>query len=328
MGQVKMHLFFSVLLVLGFPFIMTEVVDPFSKCSEFFFKGEPPTIKGILEKSASQNNRYKLVCQRYKNKYRFATLYDRTGRIPVFSAYTYTKRQEDFKRPKIPWMIEPQLEILTAEMRDPCVNQACTEDYWNKQDLNRGHLFPQLHAADKDTAISTFTLTNIVPQKISFNDGSWNLMEKKVKNVIDSHCRDEKDSNKILAYVLTGAVPSQNELLNEKVNIPSHMWTVFCCYNSKSKKWESQAHWAKNIDESKDEHKTISEQSLENVQEFLKGEYKGEYTLFQGDCSILLNVDGSQPPKEDSDDQQNDEEMSYWSYFKQLPAKFWDWLRG
>uniref|UniRef100_A0A672KQR0 Si:ch211-133n4.10 n=1 Tax=Sinocyclocheilus grahami TaxID=75366 RepID=A0A672KQR0_SINGR len=294
-----MHLFFSVLLVLGFPFIMTEV---------------PPLIKGILEKSVSRdNNRYKLVCQRYKNKYRFATLYDRTGKIPVFSAYTYTKRQEVFRRPNSPvWMIEPQ---------------ACIADYRNQQSLDRGHLFPHLHAADEDTGKSTFTLTNIVPQKNSFNTRSWNRMETGVKSIIDSHCRDETDSNKILAYVLTGAVPSETELLNEKVNIPSHMWTAFCCYNSKSKKLVSQAHWAENIDETNERRKTISERSLQDLQGFLNSKYK-EYTLFKGDCSILLKEDGSQPLETDSDDQQNDEEISYWSYFNELPAKVWAWVCG
>ncbi|XP_052388571.1 endonuclease domain-containing 1 protein-like [Carassius gibelio] len=212
-------------------------------------------------------------------------------------------------------------------MRDPCVNQACTENYWNKEYLNRGHLFPHSHTADEDTSKSTFTLTNIVPQKISFNGGSWNNMENKVKAIMDFYCRDEKDSNKVLAYVLTGAVPGQNKL-NEKVNIPSHMWTAFCCYNSVEKKWESQAHWAENVDESEENPKVISKQSLQALQEFLKKKYNKEYTLFKGDCSTLLKEDDSQLPKENSDDQQNDEEISYWSYITELPAKVLAWVCG
>ncbi|ROL41336.1 H-2 class I histocompatibility antigen, K-D alpha chain [Anabarilius grahami] len=104
----------SVLLVLGFPFIMTEVVESFSKCSNFFFEGEPPKIEGVLKDSTSQDNtRYKLICQKYKNYYRFATLYDTTMRIPIFSAYKYTGHYG--KTPRIQWMMEPQVMFLMVD---------------------------------------------------------------------------------------------------------------------------------------------------------------------------------------------------------------------
>ncbi len=113
--QLKMHLFFfSVLLVLGFPFIMSDVLYSFSTCSGNFFKEKPPMIKGILEDSDSQdNNRYKPICQRFKNIYRYATLYDTKNKIPVFSAYKYTGRG-DYKTPKRQWKTEPQVMFLTV----------------------------------------------------------------------------------------------------------------------------------------------------------------------------------------------------------------------
>ncbi|ROL45970.1 Endonuclease domain-containing 1 protein [Anabarilius grahami] len=285
----KMRLFVvSILLLFGFPFIVTKVVDSFGTCNEFFLKGQPPTIKDILENSVSKNNnQYKIICQKYKNAYKFANFYDITKKIPVFSAYKYTGSATGGPHLSS-WMIEPQLETLGDEMREPCVNQASPGDYWVQKGfihkLERGHLFPNAHAADKDTAESTFTMTNIVPQYETFNSGSWLKMEENVRAYMDSHCRDKDNAANTLAYVLTGAVPSRSALLNKRVNVPSHMWTAFCCYNSESKKWESQAHWAENKDESKEKDKTISKKTLEKLQEFLKKKYNKEYKLFINDC--------------------------------------------
>uniref|UniRef100_A0A8C2K6A4 Si:ch211-133n4.10 n=1 Tax=Cyprinus carpio TaxID=7962 RepID=A0A8C2K6A4_CYPCA len=304
--------FFSVLLVLGFPFIMTEVVDSFSSCSAFFFKEKPPVIKDILVESVSRdNNRYKLICHRY------ATLYDTKNKIPVFSAYKYTGKG-NFETPKRKWKTDQQVMFL----KEHCAYQACKEDYVNVQQLSHGHILPMSYAADVETAKSTCILTNIVPQKESFNTGSWCRMEQKVKKLMDSHCRDEKDRNKIMAYVLTGAVPSKTDVLNNKVNIPSHMWTAFCCYNSESNKWVSQTHWAENIDESNDKGKAISQKSLKNVQDFLKSNYK-ETILFNGECLDMLNADVSLPIEADRNDQQNDEEQSFLKFLLSLPAKAW-----
>ncbi|XP_043074158.1 endonuclease domain-containing 1 protein-like [Puntigrus tetrazona] len=277
-----MHLLVvSVLLVLGFSFVMTEIVDSFSTCSSFFLNGQPPVIPGILNNLVSQDsNRYKLICQKYQNVYRFATVYDTTNKIPVFSAYRYTGSYTG--RPHIPWMIEPELETTDGTMREPCVNQAFPGDYWTQTALNRGHLFPNGHAADKITAESTFTLTNTVPQYSSFNDGSWGQMEQRVKDTMETHCRDKDNADNILAYVLTGAVPSQANLLNKRVNIPSNMWTVFCCYNHGSTAWMSQAHWAENKDSNA--ANTINSKTMARFQEFMGNKYGPGSKLFDVDC--------------------------------------------
>lgn len=104
----------AVLLALSCPFGMSEVVKPFEKCSEFFSEEQPPVIPDILNPN-SDHARYKKICQKYSftsagSGYTFATLYDTESRIPVFSAYKYTKG-EHFTRPMIPWRIEPQVMI-------------------------------------------------------------------------------------------------------------------------------------------------------------------------------------------------------------------------
>ncbi|CAM4639052.1 unnamed protein product [Leuciscus chuanchicus] len=287
---------------------MTDVVESFKTCSQFFFKDKPPMIPGILENSVSMDqNRYRIICQKYIKDdkdlqiYRFATLYDTTNKIPIFSAYKYTGHAG--KRPKCPkWRTEPQLDDS---------EQAVDRDYLNNEmNVNRGHLFPCCHAADQDTVEATFTLTNAVPQYKNFNGGSWSHMELTVREIMN--CRDENIPGDILAYVLTGAVPNTKtppHILNNRVNIPSHMWTVFCCYNSKSKEWLSQAHWAENIDESKEEDKKIiSVKTLKELQDFLKSKYNKEISLFNGDCLDLLKADASPPLDTDGDDEPDVEE--------------------
>lgn len=168
-----------------------------------------------------------------------------------------------------------------GSMSEPGVYQAVDGDYWNQDKLNRGHLFPNGHAPDEITAESTYTLTNTVPQNINFNKGSWRSMEQKVRDFMQSNCHDEENPANILAYVLTGAVPSDNTLLNNRVNIPSHMWTAFCCYNPKTNEWVSQAHWAENKDERIPN--PIPEKTLQEIEEFLGKKFK-QSSLFSENC--------------------------------------------
>nr|XP_055075376.1 endonuclease domain-containing 1 protein-like [Misgurnus anguillicaudatus] len=267
----------SVLLLLICPSVISKVID-FSECSQFFYQGQPPVIPGILENSRSMDNPYKTICQKYEGEYRFATLYDTTNRIPVFSAYRFTGGK--FKA-NMEWMIEPQLELYpNDEMTVSYPSQATDEDYIDNNDnLSRGHLFPICHSGDEVTANSTFTLTNAVPQKISFNSGSWSGMEQKTKKLMDKYCRERNDKDKVLAHVLTGAVPGNNKL-NNRVNIPSHMWMIFCCYNSTSSSWSSKAYWGEN----EDVNVMINESSLEGLHEFLSTKWVNVTELFYNNC--------------------------------------------
>ncbi|KAG8138472.1 putative Endonuclease domain-containing 1 protein [Naja naja] len=85
-----------------------EVVDSFQDhCPQFFLRETPPVI-GVPPSPVR-------ICQRYQNVYRFATLYDKHNRIPVYSAYVYNPGKA--KRPRT-WMVEPQLvnSMFQSEM--------------------------------------------------------------------------------------------------------------------------------------------------------------------------------------------------------------------
>ncbi|KAI7789982.1 hypothetical protein IRJ41_024233 [Triplophysa rosa] len=256
----------SVLLLLVFPAVISEVVD-FSKCSEFFFEGKSPNITGMLVKSQSQNNQYKTICQKYKNAYRFATLYDTTNRIPVFSAYTVTVDKE-IKRPENTWMNEPQ----QARKQDYMIN--------NAHNYIPGALFPTSHTADKYTVLSTFTLTNSVPQNNRFKESIWNLVETEMKTNMDSYCHD--NNKKTLSYVLTGVIPGDQQL-NERVNIPSHVWTAFCCFYSSANVCVSKTYYTTN-----QRHNNVINIRLMNLgdlETFLNERLGGGINLFDGKCS-------------------------------------------
>lgn len=79
--------------------VLGEISENFSKCLNFFYNDTPPT--GINKPE------YKPICQRYRNKYHFASLYDSKRRIPLYSAYILSLA--DGPRPKNKWMYEPQV---------------------------------------------------------------------------------------------------------------------------------------------------------------------------------------------------------------------------
>ncbi|XP_042566647.1 uncharacterized protein LOC105910531 [Clupea harengus] len=207
-----------------------ELVKSFESCSQFFLNGVPPTL-------VPDQNKYRQICQKYKKEYRYATFYDINNRIPIYSAYEY--QGHNAKRPQgLPWMIEPQLET-SDEMRTFGENQAVNEDYTGS-DYTRGHVFPQCQSCDQDQAESTFTLTNIAPQKEADNKRWAKEVENPLKSKIEQECKWDKD-NKV--YVVTGVVPGKEFIQRRignvqvnRVNIPTHYWSAFACKRKKQNK--------------------------------------------------------------------------------------------
>ncbi|XP_027132355.1 endonuclease G, mitochondrial-like, partial [Larimichthys crocea] len=64
--------------------------------------------------------------------------------------------------------------------------QAVIADY-KDDNVDRGHLFPALHASTSIEKTSTYAWTNIVPQARTFNQGRWNTMEKCIGRVMDDY---------------------------------------------------------------------------------------------------------------------------------------------
>uniref|UniRef100_A0A3Q4M2U6 Uncharacterized protein n=1 Tax=Neolamprologus brichardi TaxID=32507 RepID=A0A3Q4M2U6_NEOBR len=256
MPLLKQLLLLAALLLLSVVPTETEVVTSVEDCNKFFLKSEtPPNIMKILEGGKIlDQNRYKWICQSYKDFKTFVTLYDTQNKIPVFSAAKFNGSTP--RRPNIPWMIEPQLENITdnSNMRrsNDTINynyQAGNKDYKTNQGFDRGHLFPSSYGFTDLEKKSTFTLTNIVPQKARFNQVSWNRMEECIKCVLNEYCFN--NNGNIEGFVVIGAQPSNNgpnNSLNNRINIPSVLWSAFCCYSHSQNKWLASAHWGNNTD--------------------------------------------------------------------------------
>lgn len=212
-----------VFIIALYPLSEGDVGD-FSPCLNVFYEYWPPSgIQGTP------------ICQRYNNVYRFATLYSRERRSPWFSAYLFTTRFS--KRPQEVWMYEPQLANSKAggcmepfpkppQQVDQNVveSQAVTSDYTNSS-YTRGHLNPSLHHSNSSDRKATFTLTNVVPQKMESNDGPWASLEILVNNTLSQYCQGQ-------AYVVTGIIPYQQDRWlkdEQRVAIPEYMWSAYCC---------------------------------------------------------------------------------------------------
>ncbi|KAJ3588219.1 hypothetical protein NHX12_011813 [Muraenolepis orangiensis] len=154
--------------------LMAAEVGSFSPCLRFFHRDTPPT--GIDGSGCTEP-----VCQRYHNQYRFASLYDRLHRTPLYSAYLLTPAAG--KRPETVWKYEPQLASSSANPEMLCFpindkidqnviqSQAVPLDYTNSG-YTRGHLNPSSHHQDMGDRNATFTLTNIVPQREGLQHGA------------------------------------------------------------------------------------------------------------------------------------------------------------
>uniref|UniRef100_A0A8D0CMF8 Endonuclease domain-containing 1 protein-like n=1 Tax=Sander lucioperca TaxID=283035 RepID=A0A8D0CMF8_SANLU len=250
----------ALLLLLTIVPTVTEVVRSMSNCPGFLLDETPPNVPGILERgNILDQNRYKPICQTFNNRKSFVTLYDTTNRIPVFSAYKYGEEQGS--RPRAIWKIEPQVNLSFLLLQLENINddqnmrpsdknriyknQAGNADYTN-QEFDRGHLFPSSYALYENDKKSTFTLTNIVPQVGTFNKGSWAHMESCIKCVLDEYCFNSNGVKE--GFLVTGAQPGQSKM-NKNVNIPSMLWSAFCCYNQREMRWLASAHWGENIHE-------------------------------------------------------------------------------
>ncbi|XP_072907913.1 endonuclease domain-containing 1 protein-like [Hemitrygon akajei] len=201
-----------------------KVVRDFQECNWFFRDKVPP--QGFGNDSASNLLR---ICQKYKNNYHFATLYQTDHRIPMYSAYRYpcSMGQDEAYRPAA-WFVEPQIDNpnLPDEMANNIKSlgklQALNSDY-KGEDYERGHVYP-FNLNNKTSGTSTCTLTNAVPMTPKANK----IWYHKVEAVVTKLAGACHKSGRVM-YLVTGPANITEEKLKERVSVPRFAWTALCC---------------------------------------------------------------------------------------------------
>ncbi|TNN77688.1 Endonuclease domain-containing 1 protein [Liparis tanakae] len=270
--------------------VLGEIGNDFSKCLDFFYKKTPP--KGITAAG------YQPICQRFKNRYHFASLYRREHRSPLYSAYILSPANG--KRPASIWMFEPQLAFSRGEAemqpfkrlvdQNVIESQAVLKDYRNSI-FTRGHLNPSMHQKTNEDREATFTLTNIVPQMKGSNCGPWSDLEMEVLRNFTAFCKG-------LMHVITGVLPYESEprWMNKRVSVPEYMWSAYCCPSYRSNLpmsvpfFPTYAAVGRNDPNSGDEivpftnGYDVRRMSLEALEGILNQRLAMRITLFHGQC--------------------------------------------
>ncbi|XP_029311198.1 endonuclease domain-containing 1 protein-like [Cottoperca gobio] len=231
-GSVTMHMFgtcvLSFSLLMAIPLVSATVSNSFKDCSHFFYMQTPPAgMKGV---------NLRRVCQRYADKLRYATLYDSSRRLPLYSAYTF-KKSDGKRRMDTPWMYEPQLvsddeggnmrALPLTEDAPPLIedSQAVLEDYTDAVEYKRGPLNPDLHQSEPDDKSSTYTLTNVVPLITNFLDASWKPYLDIIRRRLNNFCNGK--SFMVTGVTVSGATLQRDN--RDRLAIPKHLWLAYCC---------------------------------------------------------------------------------------------------
>ena len=102
--KIALNQVFLILLLNAFS-ARCEVDQGFGNCMQYFYKRTPPSLTRSFAEPP------KSICQRYKNAYRYATLYSTSLGIPLYSAYTLPDPCSGSPEPqrRSAWFVEPQV---------------------------------------------------------------------------------------------------------------------------------------------------------------------------------------------------------------------------
>uniref|UniRef100_A0A8C5MPS3 Uncharacterized protein n=1 Tax=Leptobrachium leishanense TaxID=445787 RepID=A0A8C5MPS3_9ANUR len=260
----------------------------FANCQNSFYASNPPNGFQNLPSQASIVN----LCLMYPNNPSpfYAALYHKMYHYPLYSAYISSGTGQ---RANKTFLLEPQLvsprlspymmtqtDLATAIRADPIIagdpntlikaSQAVNSDY-NGTHYDKGHLNPDAQHPPGPAKYATYTLANIVPMNLTLNRGQWRLYEDSIRNLT---------LNCTTMYVITGAVNGPTWISNNRVNVPSHIWSAYCCVGPNNKPISTQGVWASNNAD------IVNRVTIPNLQSWLNGQLRvTNINLFHNNCT-------------------------------------------
>ncbi|KAM4697189.1 endonuclease domain-containing 1 protein-like [Rhinophrynus dorsalis] len=270
---------------------LAKVSPNFSDCRGQFYASTPPQGFESLSSLVTP------VCQMYENYNNpfFASLYHKGNRTPLYSAYILDTRPGDTTGDDLTFRLEPQLvdtrlpkEMMLQPATETSIRnlglsgvagdlirnvQAVNSDYTGSN-YHKGHLNPNADHPAGPGQQATYTLTNVAPMYGSLNSGAWRNNEAKVRSIAASCSK---------MYVVTGVVPGNNWIsVNgvKRINIPSHVWSAFCCLDNNSRPVRAEGSLAPN-----NANTVQAGLSISSLQSQLKSFLGVTVTLFQNNCA-------------------------------------------
>ncbi|XP_030905457.2 LOW QUALITY PROTEIN: endonuclease domain-containing 1 protein [Melopsittacus undulatus] len=238
----------------------------FAECNVFFPGQVPP--KGFTQPFHVK------ICQQYNKEPRFATLYSTKDKIPLYSAFKYTKAAQSEEES---WLVEPQIDDPENDLQEMVheadiagtvanlgANQALTSDYVDSG-YERGLLNPSL-LNEEDFQMATYTLTNAVPLSPSVSKSWHRDIGKVVEEGLVPHC-----SKKDHLYLLAGAIPSRAQVKG-KLSVPETLWLAACC--------DAPDGWSLGIVKSTNDDNSLADLTVRELEKKLLTGVR----LFKGSC--------------------------------------------
>ncbi|OCT66874.1 endonuclease domain-containing 1 protein [Xenopus laevis] len=270
---------------------LAKVSPSFTDCRGQFYASTPPVGFDSLSSQIAP------ICQMYEtyNNPFFASLYHKVNHYPLYSAYILDTRPGDTTGSDQTFRLEPQLvdtrlprQIMLQPDTESAIRslslsgvasdlikkvQAINSDYTGSN-YHKGHLNPNADHPSGPGQLVTYTLSNVAPMHGPLNSGAWRNNEMRVRNIA-AGCGK--------MYVITGVVPGNNWIsVNgvKRVNIPSHVWSAFCCLDNNGRPMKAEGTIAPN-----NANSVQTGLSISSLQSQLKSLLGVGVTLFQNNCA-------------------------------------------
>uniref|UniRef100_A0A8C5MJ12 Endonuclease domain-containing 1 protein-like n=1 Tax=Leptobrachium leishanense TaxID=445787 RepID=A0A8C5MJ12_9ANUR len=273
---------------------LAKVSSNFNDCRGQFYASTPPVGFDRLSSQSGVITPLCLMYENYNNPY-FASLYHKSNHYPLYSAYILDARPGDTTGSDQTFRLEPQLVdtrlpqyIMLQPQTETAIRnlglsgtpaelikqtQAINSDYTGSN-YHRGHLNPNADHPAGPGQLVTYTLANVAPMLGSLNSGQWRSNESKVRSIAATCSR---------MFVVTGVVPGNNWIsVNgvQRVNIPSHIWSAFCCVDNNNRPIRAEGSLSPN-----NANTVQSGLSISSLQSQLNSLLGVSVTLFSNNCT-------------------------------------------